>query len=158
MCDTGATICGTISRNLKRLLCTCSKRQWMKIFVLPSNIWSESCHWVMSQISESCHIWMSHVTCRWRYLHIAQILGVSHVTESCHMCMQQFVHRSTFGQCMCRVCDICSGCVVHATVRASLHIWTMSCHWVISRFSESSCKWISRVTCGWRYSRVASIV
>jgi len=124
MCETGATICSTISRSLRRLLCKCSKRQWMKIFVLRSNIWSESCHWVMSQIIESCHIWMSHVT--WRSLRIAQIFGDWVMWH------------------------------VYATVRASLHFWTMSCHWVMSRLSESSCKWMSHVTCGWRYSRVVA--
>jgi len=34
-----------------------------------------TCEWVMSHVNESCHIWMSHVTYGW---------VMSHMNESCH--------------------------------------------------------------------------
>jgi len=39
--------------------------------------------WVMSHIRESCHVYMSHVTCVWATSHI-WMSHVTHMNESCH--------------------------------------------------------------------------
>ena len=74
-----------------------------------------TCEWVVSRVSESCHAWESHVTCYIWIEHVAYGLVISSTKESCHMWIISVKHKWL--------------------VNESRHVW----EWVISHM------WMSHV-------------
>jgi len=73
----------------------------------------------MSHVNESCHMWMSHVTCEW---------VMSHVNESCHMWMSHVTHLNKAS---------CVWCITYVWVMShveeSCHMWMghVTCEWAM---------------------------
>jgi len=61
-----------------------------------------TCEWVMSHVNESCHMWMSHVTCEW---------VMSYMNESRHIWMSHV----TYGWVMSHMYESCHVCISHVT-------------------------------------------
>jgi len=74
------------------------------------------CEWVMSQMNESCHIWMSHVTHKNESCHIRMSLRGCQSIESCQLWMGHV----TSGRFM-------------SHMNGSCHVWTsrVTCGWVM---------------------------
>ena len=94
---------------------------------------SESCHiWIshVTYMSESCHIWVSHVTCEW---------VVSHMSKSCQIYEWVMSHMKIS-------CHIYKWVVTH--MKESWHIWIrhVTYEWVILHMNQSWRMWLSRVT------------
>jgi len=107
-------------------VCTHAATQGPEGKVMPCVI--ESRH-MLSRVIESCHMWLSHVTCDW---------GMSRVIESCHV----FLSHVT--------CDW-----VMSNVIESCHMWPnhVTRGWVMSPVTGSCHTWLSHVTCEWAMAR-----
>ena len=122
------------------------------------NGWRYSCFaptFGVSHATESCRKSSSHVTYEWVMSHEDLCASLKFLeTESCDMCMQQFVHRSTFG--LCHATELCHVWVsqvanewvmshVDEDIRASLH----RLRWVVPHFNQACHLWMSHVIYDW---------
>jgi len=98
-----------------------------------------TCGWVMSHMNESCHIWMSHVTYEW---------VMSHMNESCHIWMSHVTYWR-----VCPFSPLNSSwpvvtwrekkekiCVCVKRAYKSCHMWMshVTCEWVMSHMNEGA--------------------
>jgi len=67
--------------------------------------------WVMSRMNEPCHVWMSHATSKW---------VMSRMNESCHIWMSHV----TYEWVMSRMNESC-----HIWMRLSYKIWVIRSRW-----------------------------
>ena len=90
--------------------------------------------WVMSHVNESCHICMSHVTCE-SWLIYAHTQVVAHVNESCHIWMSHDTYEWAMSH-------------VHYVTR---HIWMSHVTYerIMSHMDESCHICMSHVTYAW---------
>jgi len=109
--------------------------------------------WVMSRVSESCHTWMSHVTCEWVHTAWQTFRDVqpngwdtcewvmTHIDEWCHVRVGRGTGEWVMSHIwMSHVTDMNESCHTYEWVMS--HIWTshVTHEWVMSQI------WTSRVT------------